>query len=263
VNGVYIQIVRQPGHLEATIDRTTKQRAFTNADNQRLTDLMLAQFRQKDYDAALLEGLRFIRDRMATNLGRSAGGTGSIDSTSPLPGPRSPGEPPPARAPGPQAPRSSPIPSTGACGMGIGTWFCLGAAVLIVVMMVRAARRLRSGLGPGPTGGAPPYGGGYGGGFGGGGGGFGRGILGGLLGGMLGSWIGGRAWGQQPGQDDSTAGGGGPEAGGGFFDDSSGPSSAGGDFGDSSGDDFGGGSDFGGDAGGGDFGGSSSSGGDF
>jgi hypothetical protein len=235
-------IVKDPAHLEVGASSDTRRRDFTPADHHAVSTAMLAGFRAREYDRALLDALKDTAERVRRNQ------SGATPAAAATPGRSSGGTP--QRA-----------PSGGVCGMGggLGGLLCLVVAGLILFSIVRrifARRNLPPGGGYGAPGyGQPGYGQpGYGQpGYGGGGGGFGRGILGGLLGGMLGGaaydhFRGGNQAGATPPPPDTGAGGAFP----------SNDVSSGGDFGSS---DFSSGGDVGGggDSGGGDV----SSGGDF
>jgi uncharacterized membrane protein len=269
ITGIVILICMNPGHVEVALGNKTRQRAFTSRDKDDVVAQLASAFKGKNYDAGILDALRTIQSRMASNLGsggaaanstsNSGGGyTGGGYATTPTP---------------------TPTPTSSTHGFHLGGLFCLAIGVIAIIMLFSAIARRNRGYGTPPQGGYPP---GYMGqsGYppsGSGGGGFGRGLLGGLLGGALGAW----------GYDRMTHGGqasGGyvppPASSGGTNDVDTGYSSSGSDFGsstpDSTGGDFGssdaggGGGDFGGgggDSGGGDFGGGgggdSGGGGDF
>jgi uncharacterized protein len=264
VNGVYILIVKDPGHLEVWDGNRTQQHVFPESAAQQLRGQLLAAFRNKQYDQGLIQAARFVQDQMDANV--PASGSGAAVN------PQSGGG---GAAPGyPSFPGRVNRPS-----WGVGSIACVVIGVILVILLVRGIfGRSGSSFGGGgyyPPGGYPqgggypqagyPPAGGYSGG--GGGSGFGRGFLGGLLGGALGGYAADRY--MHPGQG-QTGGGyvppatGGGDVGGGV---DTGGTTAGGDFG-SSGGDFGssGGGDFGG-GGGSDFGGGgdagSSGGGDF
>jgi hypothetical protein len=292
VNGVYVLITKEPGHVEVGVGKETRQRAFTLADRDRVRDILLRAFRAKQFDQGLLSAVTaakeaFDRNMAATGAGGGlsgssagggasggAGGGGLPDSGSArsLPGPQS--NVPPANAPT-NVPIRRSATSCGALG-GCLPILLIVIGIIVVVSIFRRMRRGGGGYGGsgggGPAPGAPypPQGGyGYGPGYGGGGGGFGRGLLGGLLGGWLGGWA------QDHWSRSGTAQGAPlPPADSGGFNEPASPTfpsdqghgfeSSGGDFGGPA--DAAGSSDFGG-GGGGDFGGggdsSSSSGGDF
>ncbi len=272
VNGISILITKTPGHLEVAVGNKTRARAFTMENRTRLRDIMLTKFKVKEDDAALLDGVEYIRDTLSTNLGHAAG-----------------------QAPA-QIPRHEPAGGGGG-GLGgytLGGIICFGLLAVAVIWVVMGLIRAFTGgggryAGGGPGGGyGPGYGGGgYGGGGygGGGGGGFMSGLLGGLFGAAAGSWMydrflrgdsphtglgGSQAYGADSGgstgqdTDYSASVGdfddGGQDTGGGDFGGDADTGGGGGDFGGGGGDfGGGGGGDFGG--GGGDFGGGG--GGDF
>lgn len=260
INGIYIQIVADPGHLEIAVGQQTGQRDFTGADRDRVRDTMLAALRQRDFDTALLSGLQQLRSAMARN--QAGAGTGGG-----VPGGDSGGG---AAVPpvGQTAPRGTPV-ETARKPFG-GAFWCMALGVGAIVLLVMAFRKIKRGLTPaarqagaglGGFGSLPGLGGqtGYGrqSGSGQSGGGFGRGIMGGLLGGVLGNWVqkrmgGGRQ--EDPGERGGTGGrsdiyggggaGGGSTSGGDFGPPSGGGGTSGGDFGNFRDDDDRSGGDF-------------------
>ena len=264
VNGVYVLINKEPGHIEIAVGNETKKKAFTVANRDHLDELLLARFRkaaglkddseekQKIYDQALLDAVNYVQDTFKANLGRA-----SVD---PAPGqvahPINVAEPHPNRINERHTDNS----------WGIGGYLCIGLVALLAIWVVVGLVRSFSGGGGGMGGG------GYGGV---GGGGFFSSLIGGMFGAAAGMWLydsffrggfGGGGWGgssayganpdsgSSPQDTDYSAGGGGDVDGGG-----GGDTGGGGDFG-GGGDTGGGGGDFGG-GGGGDFGGGG--GGDF
>jgi uncharacterized protein len=244
VKGIYIAISRTPSHIQIEVGQETLKRAFTARDRTSLRELLIGKFREKQFDAGLVEAAEFVRDTMDSNLGRAR-----------------------TKAAQQQAP-------AGGFGSSLAGLICFGLVAVVVIWLVmgliRAFTGSRGGGGGyrgGPGGGSGP---GYGGGGGGGGGGFMSGLMGGLFGGAAGSFLydrffrgdsGHSSWGSQAfGGESGTAGGMERQdqdysgTGGDFGDDagSSGGEAGGGDFGggDFGGGDFGGG-DFGGDSGGG------------
>jgi hypothetical protein len=250
VNGVYILICKQPGHVEIGTGANTAQRAFTSSNRRELRNILVSNLQAKKPDQALIEGMDYIRDTMNANL-RSSAESRTGRFATPIPGQV-------------QRQRAS-------WGGGIAGWVCLGLVVLLVVWLIvgliRAftggGQRYGGGMGGGYPGAGYPGGGygGYGGGF--GGGGFMSGLLGGMFGAAAGNWMYDRffrdggsnsgGWGAPPTSGGDTGAGAGadypaPDQGQDF-------QGTGGDFDDGSGGDFGGDGDSGGDSGGGDFGG--------
>jgi hypothetical protein len=262
VEGVYVLILKQPGHVQVEVGRETQKKAFAvPADQNQLRNILVENFQSKDYDRGLLQGVEFFERKLGENLHVAA------------------------------APRSEALPKVlehgvnkvgpavqGASGM---SWIVILIIIVVGFWILRALFRgifhmLGGGgpprqYGPGP-GGGPGYGGpgygapGYGGG--GGGGGFMSGMLGGLFGAAAGNWLydsfgrGGGMGGGFGGGGERSYGGGGSSSGASDADQDY--SGSGGDFGGGDGGggggDFGGGDSGGGDSGGGDFGGG---GGDF
>jgi uncharacterized protein len=241
VDGVYLLVCRNPGHIQLEVGDKTRLRLFTLVDRNRGTGILLSAFRNKQYDQGLLQFVRFVQQRMDANA--SAAGSGAVAPNSNYP--------------------PSPYPTYRYHTSTNRSWSLGGIACLVIgiVLLIALVRGIfgRSGGGyygggggyypPGGGGYPPPAGGYYPGGYGGGGGGgFGRGFLGGLLGGALGGYAADR-WmqGQQQGYTPPVSGG---------QDMSSGPDTSstgtGGDFGGGGGDFGGGGGDSGG-SGGGDF----------
>ncbi len=68
VNGVYVLITRQPGHVQAEVGNRTEEKAFTRKDRDRLVEILLAPFKHKDFDKGLLDGVAFVRKAMDDNL---------------------------------------------------------------------------------------------------------------------------------------------------------------------------------------------------
>lgn len=244
VDGIYILIVKDPGHLEIWDGNKTQQRLFNLSAEQHLKNQLLTAFRNKQYDPGLVQATKFIEQQMDENVPASGGGATAAQ-------PNTPGFPV-------QTPVQRP-------GWGMGSIACVIIGAVLLILLFRGVfGRSGSSYGGGyyppggyPQGGAYPPGAYPPGAYGGGGGGMGRGFLGGLLGGALGGYAADR-WlnhGQGGGYVAPPAGGdfsggadtGGTTTGGDF---GSSDASSGGDFGGGGGGDFGGGGDAGGSSGG-------------
>jgi uncharacterized protein len=263
VEGIYILISKQPGHVQVEVGKNEQKKAFrVPEDSDRLSKILLQNFQKKDYDSGLLEAVQFVEQKLGENLGVAA-----RPASEPLSNIIDHGINKVAPA------------AQGASGM---SWIVILIVIVIGFWILRALFRgifhmLGGGgprqYGPGPGAGYGGPGAGYGGpgyGGGGGGGGFMSGMLGGLFGAAAGNWL-YDSFGRGGGMGGGFGGGGGERSYGG--DRGPAPSDAdqdysgsGGDFGGGSQDDGGGsggdfgGGDSGGDSGGGDFGGG---GGDF
>ncbi len=72
VNGVFILICRDPGRLELEPGMKTRQEAFTLTDRDDAVKLIADNFRKKEFDKGLIDGLELINQRMSRNLGEAA-----------------------------------------------------------------------------------------------------------------------------------------------------------------------------------------------
>jgi uncharacterized protein len=215
--GIFVLICRYPGGIAVIADKQTRDRGFTDADEQQMQETLIKAFREsvgpdhKDRpDAALLRdaGLKAAVEFVVSDLKDTTVATGAKSDT--------------------RDQRTS-------GGMGIMGWVCIGLVVLLGVWLVVALIRAFSGGGSGP----------------GGGGGFFPALLGGLFGAAAGMWLysqfagGGGMFGGSEAQAGDAGGDAGGDTGAGDYSDESG---AGGGF-----DDGGGGGDWGGGDFGGDF----------
>jgi uncharacterized membrane protein YgcG len=264
VRGVFVLICKDPSRIQLDVGSETRAKAFTIANRDALRDILVSQFKAKNYDQGLLDGVNYVQSTMQANLANSSAQSNSANGGAV------------SQYPVNQYPNSVPMGSgptrTSTNHFGFVTVIIvIGVLFFILRFIFRAIFRSQ-----GSSYGA--YGSGYGstnpppmppGNFGGYGyppqsGGFGRGLLGGLLGGALGGYLYDRTTNRDQG------GGSFPSGGGGGFPESPAAPSDQGDFNSSmfdsgnqgAGGDFGGGGDVGGGGGGGgDSGGGS--GGDF
>jgi uncharacterized protein len=260
LNGVLIVVYQRPGKLQVVVGEKT-QSGFSPAKRNEVARILTDSFRKREFDAGLLEALRYTQKELRS--GFPAGGAGSrSDGAVPIRHGADRGTNPYAGAEG------SDSDGYGATGWGSwSTWLCLGAGVLGVILVVRMIGGLfgSRGGGYGPGGYGPGGGYGMGGGYGGGGGGgFMSGMLGGLFGATAGNWLynsfGGGGSSAGHGAGAGTAYG---STGSGFGGSDAGVGSDEGQVGSATGGDFGGGGDAGGDFGGGFSGGDAGGGGDF
>jgi uncharacterized protein len=180
VNGIYVLITREPGHVEVVVGNQT-QAVFSNEERHHLSQLLLKHLRQKEYDEGLLAAVNHVRAVLGS--APSAGAPVAAPSThSQLPNHRAP----------------APDGRLGSAGGSWMRWLGIGLAALLALWLVSAVLRAISGNqtrpvtagfgGSGGTGGPGPYGspGGYGG-Y--GGGGLFPSLMGGLFGAAAGSWL--------------------------------------------------------------------------
>src|SRR5947209_6340827 len=60
VTGIVILICMDPGHVELAVGNQTSQRAFTTRDRDDVRTLLVNAFKDKNYDAGILDALRTI-----------------------------------------------------------------------------------------------------------------------------------------------------------------------------------------------------------
>jgi len=60
VNGVYVLICKDPGHVQVEVGNKTQRKAFTLGERDELMRLIRDRFKKKEYDAGLLDGARFV-----------------------------------------------------------------------------------------------------------------------------------------------------------------------------------------------------------
>lgn len=160
VNGVYVLIVKQPGHLHSVVGNETLKNAFSMADRDELIKTMMTRLKEKNFDGALRDGASFVSRTISRNLKASPASVRKIPSW-----------------------RSESVAS------GIPGWALVLMGLFGVVLVIRLIGSLFSGGGggyAGGMGGGYPVGGGY---PMGGGGGFFRSMMGGLFGAAAGMWM--------------------------------------------------------------------------
>jgi len=236
VDGMVIVAVKQPGSLRVAVGRQTQAR-FTASDRDHLVEIMLGDFRKKNFDQGLLDGLGFAKQKL-TEAFPAAGESSARQAVPDARGSRGAGEVE-AREHQPSG------------GLPAWAWAVLifGGVWAILALLRSGSQTPSQGTGySSPSGyGTGSYGGG----------GWGRSILGGMFGAIAGEWLydrfaggGGEAYGarEEPmdrggsgsSSDDGQVGG----VGGGDFSDSTDRANS--DFGDNDPGDFGGGDDSGG-----------------
>ena len=247
VNGVYVLICKDPGHVEVKAGAKTREKGeFTQVNQNKMRDLLVTAFKDKNYDDGLQKAADYFRQSLKENLGgvRHTGASVSADEQFHRPGGYSTGSPYPTQG-------SNPPVTTGKPAGSKLVWIVLvviGAFIIIRILsnLGGGSRNYGgggTGYGPGPganySGGGPGYGGG-----GGGGGGFLRNMFGGMVGGAAGGYLYDRFRDRNQGSGTTSQGGN--------------PGTSGGDFGGSASDDNDRGQGFGGGGSSGDLGSSDS-----
>src|SRR5260370_374313 len=69
VQGIYIHIVKMPGHLEVVVDPGTAKKSYPLAARNALRDLLLESFGKKEFDKGLPGVVALVRGRLEKNLG--------------------------------------------------------------------------------------------------------------------------------------------------------------------------------------------------
>src|SRR6201999_3806156 len=64
LNGIYVLITREPGHVEVAVGNHTRA-VFPDEERHRLAQILLNHFKHKEYDAGLLDGVRYVRSALA------------------------------------------------------------------------------------------------------------------------------------------------------------------------------------------------------
>jgi len=68
VNGVYVLICKEPGHIQVEVGHETQKTAFTTKDRDRLRDLLIDAFQKKEHDRGLIDAVQFVEKTLDENL---------------------------------------------------------------------------------------------------------------------------------------------------------------------------------------------------
>ncbi|MGA2255879.1 MAG: TPM domain-containing protein [Thermoguttaceae bacterium] len=68
IRGVYVLICKVPGHLQVEVGKETQKQAFTPENCNKLRDLLMARFKDKDYDKGLLAAIAMVGDTVQRNV---------------------------------------------------------------------------------------------------------------------------------------------------------------------------------------------------
>jgi uncharacterized membrane protein YgcG len=91
VNGIYVLICKAPPYVKVAVGKET-HRVFSDDDRDRLGEILVKAFHEKNYDDGLLEGVRFVQRTLREHEQGEEGG-------SPRPEERPPSGPPRSRTP--------------------------------------------------------------------------------------------------------------------------------------------------------------------
>jgi hypothetical protein len=64
VHGVFILACKEPAHLQVFVTQK-EQQTFSREDQEKMVNLLLSKFRQKEFDEGLTAVVKFIRDKLA------------------------------------------------------------------------------------------------------------------------------------------------------------------------------------------------------
>jgi uncharacterized membrane protein YgcG len=67
VNGIYVLISKDPGHIQVEVGNETQKAAFTTKDRDRLRDILIEAFQKKEYDRGLLDAVQFVEKTLDEN----------------------------------------------------------------------------------------------------------------------------------------------------------------------------------------------------
>lgn len=174
VNGVYILICREPGHVQVEAgDATRRSNAFNDADRARVVQRMTEAFKEKKFDAGLTAAVDTVYSTFQERLPRKA--------TAPVPL-------------NPATTRAQPavkhvVNPAKAGNDSILSWVCFGLLAVGIIWIIFRVIGALTGAGRGGAANAGGMGGPMQGGMGGGGGGFMTSLLGGIFGAAAGNWL--------------------------------------------------------------------------
>jgi uncharacterized membrane protein YgcG len=68
VDGVYILISKQPGHIQVEVGAETQKKAFTTKDRDHLRDILIEAFQKKEFDRGLIDAVQFVEKTLDENM---------------------------------------------------------------------------------------------------------------------------------------------------------------------------------------------------
>jgi uncharacterized membrane protein YgcG len=74
VDGIYVLITKEPGHIQVEVGRETQKAAFTTKDRDRLRDILIEAFQKKEYDRGLLDAVQFVEKTLDENPAHASRG---------------------------------------------------------------------------------------------------------------------------------------------------------------------------------------------
>jgi uncharacterized membrane protein YgcG len=70
VEGIYVLISKDPGHIQVEVGQQTEKAAFTIEDRNRLREILIDAFQKKEFDRGLLDGVQYVEKTLAENQAR-------------------------------------------------------------------------------------------------------------------------------------------------------------------------------------------------
>jgi uncharacterized membrane protein YgcG len=68
VNGVYVLITKEPGHIQVEVGDRTERAAFTAKDRDHLRDILTEAFKKKEYDSGIVDAAQFVAKTLDENM---------------------------------------------------------------------------------------------------------------------------------------------------------------------------------------------------
>src|SRR5205085_1405009 len=69
LDGVYVLICRDPSYFQIGVGDETAKRAFTLSDRDRMRDVMMSAFRQKDFDTGIVQAMELAKQTFDRKMG--------------------------------------------------------------------------------------------------------------------------------------------------------------------------------------------------
>src|SRR5439155_12483546 len=140
ITGVFVLICKEPSSLQVEVGKNTAASgAFTLADRTRLANQMLAAFRQKNYDPALLDAVNFFETTLAQHQGgqqKPAESSSSSSSAVPATPPSPQSSPPSPQSSTPRPYNLPPARPSGGGGAGGGGVTFGGILLFVIILLV-------------------------------------------------------------------------------------------------------------------------------
>ncbi|HXY36051.1 MAG TPA: TPM domain-containing protein [Planctomycetaceae bacterium] len=68
VEGIYVLITKDPGHIQVDVGRQTGKEAFPLKNRDHLRDILVDAFEKKEYDRGLLEAAQYVEKTLDENM---------------------------------------------------------------------------------------------------------------------------------------------------------------------------------------------------